>query len=152
MFTKKMKLKFFDKDMMNSGGETDLTTLLAKLSPKFIGGFYCFITIDKQTHLDPSSLSSLYDSALMTFKEDEGLCMLLPEDLAKSNSFSYNGVFRGITLDVHSSLDAVGLTAAVSTKLAENNISANIVAATFHDHIFVPKDDAETALLLLRDM
>ena len=86
------------------------------------------------------------------FKEEEGLSMLLAEELAKSKGFTYTGVFRGITLNVHSSLESVGLTAAVSTKLAENNISANVIAATFHDHIFVPESDAETALTLLKNI
>ena len=152
MFSKIKKKLSNPLEEMNYAGETDLHTLLATLSPKLIDGLYCFVTIDRDKPIDLSSLSSLYDSALMTFKEDEGLCMLLPEDIAKSNGFSYNGEFRGITLDVHSSLDAVGLTAVVSTKLAKNNISANIVAATFHDHIFVPKDKADIALMLLTNM
>ena len=61
------------------------------------------------------------------------------------------GIFHekeGVTfiLNVHSSLDAVGLTAAFSAKLAEKNISANVVAAYYHDHIFVPEEKAEQAL------
>ena len=48
--------------------------------------------------------------------------------------------------NVHSSLDAVGLTAAFSAKLTEKNISANVIAAYYHDHIFVPKEKAEQAL------
>jgi hypothetical protein len=55
-------------------------------------------------------------------------------------------------LTVHSSLDAVGLTAAVAGKLAEHGISANVVAASYHDHIFVPRDKAEQALRLLAAM
>ena len=55
-------------------------------------------------------------------------------------------VYRLITLNVHSSLDAVGLTAAFSAKLTEKNISANVIAAYYHDHIFVPKEKAEQAL------
>ena len=51
-----------------------------------------------------------------------------------------------ITLDVHSSLEAVGLTAAVSAALAEENISCNVVAAYYHDHLFVPVADAERAM------
>ena len=50
---------------------------------------------------------------------------------------------------MHSSLIAVGLTAAVSGTLAAHNISANIIAAFFHDHLFVPQEDAERALAAL---
>lgn len=55
-------------------------------------------------------------------------------------------MFKGITLTIHSSLDAVGLTAAVSTKLAEKDISANVIAAYYHDHIFVQSEKAELAM------
>ncbi len=55
-----------------------------------------------------------------------------------------------ITLNVHSALEAVGLTAAVATALTREGISANVVAAYYHDHIFVPEVDAERALEALR--
>jgi hypothetical protein len=57
-----------------------------------------------------------------------------------------------ITLRVRSALDAVGLTAAVSTELAANGISCNIVAGYYHDHLFVPEDDADYAVALLREL
>ena len=80
---------------------------------------------------------------------------LLPhrsQHIAKQNNIAYTGLFSCITLMVHSSLDAVGLTAAVATKLTEANISANVVAAFYHDHIFVALDDTEQALSSLRDL
>ncbi|MCH9673679.1 MAG: ACT domain-containing protein, partial [Gammaproteobacteria bacterium] len=61
-------------------------------------------------------------------------------------------IFKRITLTVHSSLDAVGLTAAVSTKLAEHDISANIVAGYYHDHIFVQTQRATHAMAALREL
>ena len=61
-------------------------------------------------------------------------------------------VFRLISLHVHSSLDAVGLTAAFSTALGNAGISANVVAAYYHDHIFVPTDKADKALNVLQGM
>jgi hypothetical protein len=47
---------------------------------------------------------------------------------------------------VRSSLSAVGLTAALSAALSEAGISANIVAALHHDHLFVPWDRRQEAL------
>jgi hypothetical protein len=61
-------------------------------------------------------------------------------------------VFRRIALGVQSSLEAVGLTAAVAGALARQGISANMVAAFHHDHVFVPADRAEEALACLLDL
>ena len=55
-----------------------------------------------------------------------------------------------ITLEVHSSLAAVGLTAAFAGALAQANISCNVIAGYYHDHLFVARDDAERALSTLR--
>jgi hypothetical protein len=40
----------------------------------------------------------------------------------------------------------VGLTAAFSRALGEADISCNVIAAAYHDHIFVPVDDAPRAM------
>ena len=60
-------------------------------------------------------------------------------------------MFKGITLTVHSSLDAVGLTAAVANKLTEKGISANVIAAYYHDHIFVQTEKAALAIEALNE-
>ena len=78
--------------------------------------------------------------------EREGLTLVIPKSKADESGISYESVFRCITLTVHSSLDAVGLTAAFSSKLAEHGISANVVAGYFHDHIFVQRELAEKAI------
>jgi len=85
------------------------------------------------------------------YQEQEGLSLLLSKSAADSAGLSYSSVFCGITLSVHSSLDAVGFTAAVAKKLARNGISANVIAAHYHDHVFVPADKAKLALALLRE-
>lgn len=99
-------------------------------------------TLEQYLHLEP----------IATFKELEGLTLVLTKDKADNAGLNYEGVFRQITLTVHSSLDAVGLTAAVSTKLAAKGISANIIAAYYHDHIFVSSEQAEQALLALKEL
>ena len=68
-----------------------------------------------------------------------------------NKNIDYESVYKLISLNVHSSLDAVGLTAAFSAKLAEKNISANVVAAYYHDHIFVPEEKAEQALAAISE-
>jgi hypothetical protein len=57
-----------------------------------------------------------------------------------------------ITLTVHSDLNAVGLTAAFARALGEANISCNVIAAAYHDHIFVPVEEGERAVNVLREL
>ena len=75
--------------------------------------------------------------------------MILRRETARKNGIAVDSVFRLISLHVHSSLNAVGLTAAISTKLAGEGISANVVAA-YHDHIFVPSQQADRALAAIK--
>ena len=83
--------------------------------------------------------------------EQEGLTVIVEKQQAQRANLEFDGVFKLITLTVHSSLDAVGLTAAVSTKLAKHGISANVVAAFYHDHIFVQTEKAEHAMTALEE-
>lgn len=78
--------------------------------------------------------------------------MVLTKDQADKAGLKYEGIFRKITLMVHSSPDAVGLTAAVSTVLTTTGISANVIASYYHDHIFVSDEKAEQALLALKEL
>jgi hypothetical protein len=85
-----------------------------------------------------------------TVREAEGLTVVLPRDDADRAGLPYDGELALITLRVHSALDAVGLTAAVSAALAERDIPCNVIAALHHDHLFVPAARAEAALAALR--
>jgi hypothetical protein len=76
---------------------------------------------------------------------------VLEKAKAQQAGLKFEGTFNQITLTVHSSLEAVGLTVAVSTKLASKGISANVIAAFYHDHIFVQSAKAESALLALQE-
>ena len=122
-------------------GEKDLKKLLSSMSPTLLDGEYVFCTFPKAHYGDHSELAPI-----ASFIEPEGLTLVVPKSKADEQRLSYACVFKGITLSVHSSLEAVGLTAAVSRKLTEHGISANVVAGYFHDHIFVPKEHAEKAI------
>jgi len=89
---------------------------------------------------------------LATYVEEEGLTLILKAETADKAGITYEGKYSLITLNVHSSLEAVGLTAAVSAKLTEHGISANVVAAFYHDHIFVQADKAHAALNALKEI
>lgn len=126
-------------------GETDLHTLLKSMSPELMSDEYVFCcvqgTANDHLHLIP----------LAFFQEPEGLTLVITKAKAIANNINFESVFKGITLTVHSSLDAVGLTAAVSNKLTEHNISANVIAAYYHDHIFVQTDKAQLAMKALKE-
>jgi len=63
-----------------------------------------------------------------------------------------NHLWAWITLSVHSSLEAVCLTAPFSKALADKGISCNVIAGFYHDHIFIGEGDKEKAILVLRNM
>ena len=89
---------------------------------------------------------------LATFQEEEGITWIITQDQADRLKLAYEQTFSRITLNVYSSLTAVGLTAAVSTALAHQGISANVVAGYYHDHIFVTSSDATQALQTLQNL
>lgn len=128
-------------------GETDLTTLLASMAPALIDGDFVFCSFADAGYGDHADLEPIAAMA-----EPEGLTLVIPRAKADARGLDYTSVFRGITLRVHSSLEAVGLTAAFSRKLTEHGISANVIAGYFHDHIFVQRDHAEQALAALMEL
>jgi len=79
------------------------------------------------------------------------LTLVISAEVATQANLKFEGTFKQITLTVHSRQEAVGLTAAVATKLASFGISANVIAADYHNHIFVQTEKAEQALSALRD-
>ena len=128
-------------------GIVELSVLLKEMTPELQGGEFVFCTLDIVIN---DVLLSLDPEAII--KEAEGLTLILKEDVAKKNLFEYDGVYKKISLKVHSSLEAVGLTAAFSKALTDVNISANVVAGYYHDHIFVSVADVEKAMLALKQL
>jgi uncharacterized protein len=126
-------------------GETNLTQLLRTMRPTLNEGEYVFCTISPQQNIDPTVI-------IGSFKEKEGLTIIVGKNEADKLNLPYTYIASWITLTVHSSLEAVGLTAAFSAELAKNGISCNVVAAYYHDHIFVAKDDAVKAIAALQQL
>lgn len=120
-------------------GETDLKKLLQGMKPNRNQGEFVFCTAD-------TLQSATAMGPLCIFQEQEAITVILAKEKADEASLPYSTTFSWITFTVHSSLEAVGLTAAVSKALAEANISCNVVAAYYHDHIFVPVKDADKAM------
>ena len=125
-------------------GIDDLQQLLAGMDPELRDGDFVFCTLANGNIADLARLDPLG-----MFREAEGLTLILPRETAEREGLA-GAPMRMITLTVHSSLEAVGLTAAFSTWLAREGIGANVVAAFHHDHIFVPAADAEKAIAALK--
>jgi hypothetical protein len=127
-------------------GMVELEGILKALAPRMLEGEYVFCIV-------PGALGDYVAlDPVISVRELEGLTLVLPVSVAVREKLRYHGTYRQITLTVHSSLEAVGLTAAVSALLASNDVPANVVAGYFHDHIFVPSDSAEKALQLLEGL
>ena len=124
-------------------GETNLVQLIRGMVPKRNDGEYVFSTL-------PDAQAVRREDTLFEFKEREGTTLVLTREKADELGLPYHYVATWITLTIHSSLEAVGLTAAFSNELARHNISCNVVAAYYHDHIFVDQQDGEKALQVLK--
>ena len=124
----------------------DRTAMIQGMNPVLIPGRVHFCTTT-----DQGLAAALSGAALAMFREAEGISLILPEAAAKDHGFDLGQPMRCITLTVHSALDGVGLTAAVSAALAAAGCPCNRVAAYHHAHAFVPADRAEPALAILAE-
>ena len=127
-------------------GILNLEDLLVSMAPELDTDEYVFSSVQGQL------LEYAHLSPIGSFVEAEGLTLIIPRATAQSAELNYDGVFKRITLSVHSSLEAVGLTAAIAETLTQHGISANVVAAYYHDHVFVQKERAQDALHALHTL
>ena len=126
-------------------GITDLEALITNMEPVLNEGEYVFATV-------PNTASIPRESTVCEIKEKEGITVVVSKEDAAALGLPFEYVASWITLNIHSSLEAVGLTAAFSSGLAQNNISCNVIAGYYHDHIFVDKKDKDKAVKVLRAM
>jgi uncharacterized protein len=130
-----------DNAGMGSPGATDLAELLRTMEPVLRDGEFVYATVvDLPAGLPVEA----------TVREPEGLTIVVRRDLADVHGIDYDYVAAWITLTVHSSLEAVGLTAAFATALGREGISCNVLAGHHHDHVLVATTDAERAVDVLR--
>ena len=124
-------------------GEKNLQKLLLTMEPRLRDEDYVFVSFENAKYGDFAYLEPI------AMFQEEALSLVIPKSRADQHSVEYQSVFKCISLTVHSSLDAVGLTAAIATKLTEHGISANVIAGYFHDHVFVQARSAQKAFALL---
>lgn len=124
-------------------GEHDLRTLIRSMDPVLRPGSFAVALVR-----DERAMRGIVPDA--TIQEDEGLTVVLPRERADALGLPYDFVAAWITLRVHSALEAVGLTAAFSTALAEADLSCNVLAGFHHDHLLVPYERRDEAMDVLR--
>ena len=120
-----------------------MAVLLQNMEPVLNDGEYVFCTVENLGEIPD------IEKVLFFFRETEAVTIVLKKEMADEWSMTYSYIASWITLNIHSSLEAVGLTAAFANALKQENISCNVVAAYFHDHIFIAREDAEKAMKTL---
>ena len=124
-------------------GECDHLQLKKMMAPQLLPETYVYCTFpDFQL---PDRLAPI-----CTFREAEGLTAIVERSQAERAQVPFIFESRLITLTVHSSLDAIGFLATISTCLAQAGIPCNAIAAYHHDHLFIPVSRAQEALALLQ--
>jgi hypothetical protein len=121
-------------------GLTDLHQILGALRPTVRPGGFVVVAVPPGADLP---------GAQARVAEDEAVTLVLPQADADAAGLPYEEVFGWITLQVHSSLSAVGVTAAVATALARVGLSCNVLAGYYHDHLLVPLSDVDAAVDVL---
>jgi len=94
---------------------------MANMSPKLDPSVYVFCTLEAEL------AQAHAKSALMVFKESEGVSLIVTEDYAKNSKLDYEFPCCRITLEVHSALEAVGFLAAIVPALAKQGMGVNPV-------------------------
>ena len=126
-------------------GEMALDKLISSMQPELVDGLFVFVTLGDQ--MVPESINPR-----MVFQEAEGTTLIALRSEVKTAGLSYEFPCRMITLNIHSSLEAVGFLAKIAAQLAAHGMGVNPVSAFFHDHLFVPDGREEDAMEILRSM
>ena len=131
--------------MNTKSGIADLKTLIKNMEPVLNEGEYVFVTVP-----DTDGISR--ELPICEIKEKEGTTVVLAKGDAENLNLSFEFVASWITMNVHSALEAVGLTASFASELGKNDISCNVIAGFYHDHIFVDVKDGMNAMKVLKSM
>ena len=120
-------------------GETDLGRILASLAVRQRDGVFVFVSVPPGDPLPDVPIAAMVS-------ESEGTSVVLGRDAAEAAGLPYEFESAWLTLTTHTSLEAVGVTASLTTALAMRNIACNVIAGFHHDHVLVPIDQVDDAL------
>ena len=126
-------------------GEKNLTKLIRNMKPDLQHGTYVFTTVQTTEGISITDIICL-------FHEKEGTTLVMERNKADELQLQYDFLAAWITLNIHSSLDATGLTAIFSSALAKFSISCNVISGYYHDHIFIAKKDEYQAIKVLQEL
>lgn len=121
-------------------GEMRLEKMLAELAIEVRPGTFTFLSTD-------AAVPAHEVCAMIT--EAEGTTLVLEVGTAIAHGLPVDFEAAWLTVNVHSALEAVGLTAALSVALAASDIPCNVLSGFFHDHLLVPADRASEAVAVL---
>ncbi|GAB3037261.1 ACT domain-containing protein [Bowmanella dokdonensis] len=124
-------------------GEINLDHLIQSMQPVLHEELFVFVT-RPATQALPGNLIPR-----MQFLEQEGMTLIVEQYQADLQGWDYQFPCRMITLNVHSSLEAIGFLAKITVALAKRQMGVNPVSAFYHDHLFVPADKADEAMQCL---
>ena len=135
-------------------GETDLSQLLRSLNPVLSPQTFVWGSIPAKSASDYANILKLFVgiNVQLLFRESGSWTVVVPQDVAKEIQLESTFPCRMVTLDVHSSLEAVGFIAAISARLTKIGVGANTVAGFYHDHLFVAPEKAEEVVKELKKM
>ena len=126
-------------------GEKNLTVLLKNMKPILHEGEFVFCCVQNFENID-------FQELICSFKEEEGTTIIVAKSFADRVGLPYTFVASWITLKIHSSLEAVGFTAAFSNALSDEGIGCNVIAAFYHDHLFIHKACSARAIRILESL
>ncbi len=125
--------------------QTTLSEVLKALTVSCDDVTYGFVSVENTEF-------KFEEGMLGTFQEKEGVTIVATNEYLAKNGLQPEALFAKVTVEIETSLQMVGLTAMLATKLAENNISANVIAGYFHDYIFVQYEMRQKALDVLNSL
>lgn len=120
-------------------GETDLGRILEAIEVTRREGVFVFATIPPGHQLPDLPLAAMV-------AEEQGTTIVLNRDIAVGAGVEFDFEAAWLTVSTHTSLEAVGVTASVSTALAVKGIPCNVLAGFHHDHLLVPFQMAAEAM------